>query len=113
MAATFARRFVAGSRSGFRRPVASEFITSPNFFLAHAVHACGGLGVCASPVEAPSAVLPVVLWWSLPRVASGRPRGHCPAMPSRHAPGRMVSVFLFFYLSPLLSGHGYWPSGHD
>jgi hypothetical protein len=66
---------------------------------------------CASPrwswcvctlVEAPSAVLPVVLRWRLPRIASGQPRGHCPAMASRHAPGRMVSVFQSSS-SPLLS----------
>jgi hypothetical protein len=57
--------------------------------------------VCTS-VEAPSAVLPVVLRWSLPQVASGRPCGHCPTIPSRHAPGRMVSVFQSSS-SPLLS----------
>jgi hypothetical protein len=46
-AVTSARRSVVGSRSGFRRPVASEFITSPDFFLSHAVHHRGGRGVCA------------------------------------------------------------------
>jgi hypothetical protein len=64
--------------------------------------------VC-TPVEAPSAVLPVVPRWRLPSAAPGRPRGHCPAMPVRYAPGHLVS---FSYSSPpsaSLTGHGLWP----
>jgi hypothetical protein len=76
--------------------------TPPDLLPVLAVRVCGGQGVCASPVEAPSAVLPVVLRWRLPQVAPGRPRGHCPAMPSRHAPGCLVSLLLSFS-SPLLS----------
>jgi hypothetical protein len=48
-------------------------------------------------------VLPVCARWSHPRAASGRPRRHCPAMPSRRAPGRRWVWFLppltFFFFS--------------
>jgi hypothetical protein len=57
-------------------------------------------------------VLPVSARWSQPRVASSWPRGHCPAMPSGQAPGRTVSAF-FISSTPLFSGHGLWPPGHD
>jgi hypothetical protein len=56
--------------------------------------------VC-TPVEAPSAVLPVHLDEVLPSAAPSRPRGHCLAMPARDAPGRLVSVIFLFYLCPL------------
>jgi hypothetical protein len=82
----------------------------PDLLSVLAMHSCSGPGVCASPVEAPSAVLPVVLWWRLPQVASGRPHGHCPAIPSRHTPGHTVSVF-FFSSTPLLSSPA-MVSGH-
>jgi hypothetical protein len=39
-------------------------------------------------------------WWRPPQAASGWPRRHCPAMPPRRAPGRLVSFF--FPLYPLL-----------
>jgi hypothetical protein len=87
-------------------PVASELDTLPDLFLVLAVRVCGGRGVCASPVEAPRCGAPGATWWKPSQVAPGRPRGHCPAMPSRHAPGCLVSAFLFLS-NPLFFGHGH------
>jgi hypothetical protein len=64
--------------------------------------------VC-TPVEAPSAVLPVVPRWRLPSAVPGRPRGHYPAMPAKYAPGRLVSFSFPFLPSASLTGHGLWP----
>jgi hypothetical protein len=48
-------------------PVASELDTSSDLFSVLAMRVCGGRGVCASPVEAPSAMLPVLHDEDLPR----------------------------------------------
>jgi hypothetical protein len=92
---------VARSRSGFCISVATELDYSPAspwrllcFFeeTMMCVHAGGSAG----------AVLPVVPRWRPPRVASSRPRGHCPAMPPRQAHGRTSSMF-FLSSTPLFS----------
>jgi hypothetical protein len=79
-------------------------------FLVPTVLHRGNHGVC---VHAGGVVLSVVPWWSLPLVASDRLRGHCPAMPSRQAPGRRWVCRPSSLPHSLLSGHGLWPSGQD
>jgi hypothetical protein len=56
-------------------------------------------------------VLPVSARWRRPQEASGWPRRLCPAMPSRRAPGRLVSnpASLSHWPSASLSDPGLWP----
>jgi hypothetical protein len=53
-------------------------------------------------------MLLVWAWWRLPQAASGWPRRPCPAMPSRRAPGRLVSFSFSSPPSTPLTGHGLW-----
>jgi hypothetical protein len=64
--------------------------------------------VCATPVEAPEVRCSRCCMVKPHQVAPGRPRGHYPAMPSRHAPGQLVSVSS---TSPTLS-YLAAPAGH-
>jgi hypothetical protein len=78
---------------------------SPNLLQVLAVRPLVVVKCVCTPVMRCSSVP----WWRLPWAASGRPRRHCPAMPSRQAPRRWWACLLPLYLSPsspaMASGH--------
>jgi hypothetical protein len=105
-AASSPRRSVAGSHSGFCISVATELDTSPASPLTPAVLLRGDLSVCVHAGGSTECGAPGGAAVRLPSAALGRPRGHCPAMPARHAPGRLVSFSFSSPPSASLTGHG-------
>jgi hypothetical protein len=86
--------------TGFSRPRARCFVGS--FRGARCVCLWWLWWLCNAGGSTQGGVLLVLPRWSRPWVAPGRPRGHCPAMPSGYAPGRLVSAIISFSYLPLL-----------
>jgi hypothetical protein len=93
-AASSPRRSVAGSRLGSAGSgrLQAQCLTGPLLVLA--VQHRGGRGVCARRWKHPRSGAPGAAAVKTSPGSPQRPRGHCPAMPSRHAPGHLVSVLL-------------------